>query len=52
MPMISAALLAASGGDRGYAIGYFVVICVLATLAVLAAPETANSRPVAAAVAA
>jgi hypothetical protein len=41
MSMVAASLLAMSGGDLRWAIGYFVPICVLALGAVLAARETA-----------
>ena len=40
MPMISASLLAFSGGELSWVIGYFVLVCVLAIGAVLTARET------------
>jgi MFS family permease len=40
MPMISTALLAASGGQLRYVVGYFVLICLLAIVAVWSARET------------
>jgi MFS family permease len=40
MPMISTALLRASGGSLTLVIGYFVLICVLAVVAVWSARET------------
>jgi hypothetical protein len=40
MPVISASLLALSGGALSWVIGYFVLICALALAAVLSAKET------------
>lgn len=40
MPMISASLLAFSGGQLWWVIGYFVLICAVALAAVLSARET------------
>jgi MFS family permease len=40
MPMISASLLALSGGELGWVLGYFVLVCALAVAAVLSARET------------
>ncbi len=40
MPMISASLLAVSGGELGWVLGYFVLVCVLAIAAVWTARET------------
>lgn len=40
MPMISASLLALSGGALGWVIGYFVLVCAVALAAVLSARET------------
>ena len=40
MPMISASILAFSGGDLTWVLGYFVLICALALAAVLSARET------------
>ena len=40
MPMISASLLAMSGGQLSWVIGYFVLVCAIAIAAVLSARET------------
>jgi len=42
MPMISASLLAMSGGDLRWVIAYFVIICVIAFSATRIAHETAH----------
>lgn len=44
MPMISASLLAMSGGDLRWVIAYFVVICAIAFSATRIAHETAHSE--------
>jgi MFS transporter, MHS family, shikimate and dehydroshikimate transport protein len=50
MPVISASLLALSGGQLSWVIGYFVLICAIALASVLSAKETsarfAAPRPV------
>jgi MFS family permease len=40
MPMIAASLLAFSGGELSWALGYFVLVCVMGIAAVLSARET------------
>lgn len=47
MPMISASLLALSGGDLTWVIAYFVLICALALAAVISAKETSARAAVA-----
>jgi MFS family permease len=42
MPMISASLLAASGGALTWVLAYFVAICALAVAAVISADETSG----------
>jgi MFS transporter, MHS family, shikimate and dehydroshikimate transport protein len=42
MPMVSASLLAASGGALAWVLAYFALICALAVGAVLSARETAG----------
>jgi len=42
MPMISASLLAASGGSLTWVLAYFVLVCALAIGAVISARETAG----------
>jgi MFS family permease len=47
MPVISASLLAMSGGSLAWVIGYFVLVCVLAIVAVWSARETSARGAVA-----
>ena len=42
MPMVSASLLALSGGALTWVLAYFVVICALAVGSVFSARETAG----------
>jgi MFS family permease len=42
MPMVSASLLAASGGALTWVLAYFVLICALAVGAVISSRETAR----------
>jgi MFS family permease len=44
MPMISASLLAASGGSLSWVLAYFVFVCALAIAAVISARETAGDQ--------
>jgi hypothetical protein len=42
MPMVSASLLAVSGGALSWVLAYFVLICALAVGSVISARETAR----------
>jgi MFS family permease len=50
MPVISASLLALSGGSLTWVLAYFVLVCALAVGAVLSARETAGAAAVTSAV--
>lgn len=42
IPVVAASLMAASGGNLNWPVAYFVFLCVIATVAVLASPETSR----------